>query len=157
MSAGRAWLHAFFQFVFVKHEAAARPRSAQAQGRGGVMLVLLAEKGQRLLMTDMSEKSIFALCELVFCNVCAPHSEPEEEKSLFFSARVCRDGFMPEVTCDGCKGPFSGVKDELRARVQYLLSASLPPVLPSVHRFKLSSRQSTQQTVSCDVNTQSFC
>lgn len=86
----------------MKHEAAAR--SAQAQGSGGVMLVLLAEKGQRLLMTEMSEKSIFTLCELVFCNVCAPHSEPEEEKQLVFQRTCASDGFTPEVTFDGCKG-----------------------------------------------------
>lgn len=73
------------------------------------MLVLLAEKGQRLLMTEMSEKSIFTLCELVFCNVCAPHSEPEEENSLFFSARVRR-------TVSLLKLHLTAVKDFFRTR-----------------------------------------
>lgn len=61
-------------------------------------------------MTEMSEKSIFTLCELVFCNVCAPHSEPEEEEnSLFFSARVRR-------TVSLLKLHLTDVKDFFRTR-----------------------------------------
>lgn len=60
-------------------------------------------------MTEMSEKSIFTLCELVFCNV-VTHSEPEEEEnSLFFSARVRR-------TVSLLKLHLTDVKDFFRTR-----------------------------------------
>lgn len=120
-----AWLRIFFQFVFVKHEAAACPGQHKQGSTGKLkLLVLLIEKSLKLLMKEMSEKSIFTLCTLVFCNV-----TPDLKDDLFMC--VGRVLFLNSFM--DLKDLFQGTLCERWAPCHSAVFVCfLSPVLPSV-------------------------